>query len=215
MGVPAAALLAGAYFLPGFGVMVGTLALAAAAVLAYVSARCNAANAARWKAIGSYFELSPEGFERHVGETYRYLGYHTTLTPRVGDQGVDVLARSATEIIAIQCKRYSERASNSAVQAVHAGRAHYRCSRAVVICLGGFTPSALALARSTGVELVNGIQYAELVRRLAPQVSTRPRLILPTGRALLYLIALVALSAVAFGLGLVPHSAGTPFHHVG
>jgi hypothetical protein len=184
-----------AYKLPGFGVFAGSLGLGGAATIAWVSASKNSLNASRWRAVGSYFELSPEAFERHVSDTFRYLGYSTQLTPRVGDQGVDVVATRGGEIIAIQ--------------AVHAGCAHYRANRSILVCLGGFSPSALALARSTNVELIDGRQYADMVRRVAPTTTNRPRFALPSGRALGYFVVLVAVSAVSIGISL----AGRALNH--
>jgi restriction system protein len=198
-----------AYKLPGFGVFAGSLGLGGAATIAWVSASKNSLNASRWRAVGSYFELSPEAFERHVSDTFRYLGYSTQLTPRVGDQGVDVVATRGGEIIAIQVKRFSDRAPNSAVQAVHAGCAHYRANRSILVCLGGFSPSALALARSTNVELIDGRQYADMVRRVAPTTTNRPRFALPSGRALGFFVVLVAVSAVSIGISL----AGRALNH--
>jgi len=191
--------------LRGFGLCSGILGLGAAYLIASASAKRNALSAARWRAVGSYFELAPELFERHVATTFRYMGYQTRLTPRIGDQGVDVLASRAGEVIAIQCKRYSDRIPNSAVQAVHAGRTHYGCNRSILVGLGGFTPSATALAQTTGVELIDGSQYADMVRRVAPSASNLPRFALPSGRALGVFLVLVVYSFVFIAIDATRH----------
>jgi HJR/Mrr/RecB family endonuclease len=125
------------YRLPGYGAVFGALCILAAGLAILFIGQLRRRAIRRWQSIGSLYALSQTDFERHVAETYRYLGYATEMTPRVGDQGVDILAQRHRCRLAVQCKRYADPAPNSAVQAVHAGKTHYGCNEATVICLGG------------------------------------------------------------------------------
>jgi restriction system protein len=148
------------------------LALAAVFVaVALVFVERNRRRYARWVALREVKLLTPMQFEEHVAEFYRQRGFKVTMTPRIGDQGIDVIAEREGRRIGIQCKLYSANVSNDAVQQVLAGKHYYQCSHAVVIASGGFTASAIELAKRSNVELLNGEQYAELVRKLVESNS--------------------------------------------
>jgi hypothetical protein len=112
--------------------------------------------------------LYPDEFERYIADIFRHLGFKVEATGKSGDQGVDVIASRATQRIAIQAKRFSGSVSNSAVQEVYAGMAHYGCSRCVVVSTSNFTQPAIALAQSTGCILIGSDQIATLVRGEIP-----------------------------------------------
>jgi restriction system protein len=185
-----------ALIVPGLGRLIGIVAIAAALGFGVWSALDRRQKARRWSTIGSLYSLNPREFEHHVAQSFEYLGYSTVLTPRVADQGVDVIASKGTETIAIQCKRYSDHAPNSAVQAVHAGAVHYGCNRALLVCLGGFSNSAVELSSSTSVELMDGEEYADLVHRISPTAEASAVLV-PTGRAMAVMLLLIALGTGA------------------
>ncbi len=122
--------------------------------------------------IATLTTISPHDFERHVAHTYERQGYNVILTPKTGDQGVDVIATSSVQRLGIQCKRYIGVVGNDAVQQALAGKGFYNCSHAVVVTTGTFTPSALALAAKTAVHLVDGRGYSDMLRSLEkPQAS--------------------------------------------
>ena len=58
--------------------------------------------------------------------------------------------------MAIQAKCYSSPLSNSPVQEVAAARAHHNCNKATVVTNNSFTVGARELAKTTGVELIEG-----------------------------------------------------------
>lgn len=189
-----------AFALPGFGLVLGTLALVLAGAIVLVAGLLRSRAVRRWHAVSSLYALTPTDFENHVAETYRNLGYSVKMTPRVGDQGVDILARRRLSSIAVQCKRYADHAPNSAVQAVHAGRTHYGCNEAVLVCLGGFSNAARELAASTGVKLVDGAQYADMVAAVGPRAVASYRNFIPRGTTLLYAIALLIIGVLALAI---------------
>jgi hypothetical protein len=131
-------------------------------------------------------------------------------TPRVGDQGVDIIAQKAGKTLAIQVKRYADKAPNSAVQAVHTGAVYYGCDQAILVCLGGFSRAAIEVARATHVELMDGAGYADMVHRIAP-TAQRSSIWLPKGETLLITASMTVLGIAAILFGSVwvaqPHTA--------
>lgn len=104
-------------------------------------------------------ELSPdaakgEDFEYECMELLQDEGWSVDFTPKSGDQGVDLLAKKNSLLIAVQCKNYRTKVGNSAVQEVVAGRKHYNADYAVVVSASGFTKSAHELAASNGAILL-------------------------------------------------------------
>jgi restriction system protein len=74
------------------------------------------------------------------------------LTPYT-DYGADLVAEYNGERTVVQAKRYRQPVGLKAVQEVAGARAQYRGGRAIVVTSASFTPQAVKLAQSTGVEL--------------------------------------------------------------
>lgn len=130
-------------------------------------------------------EMSGLDFERFVAKSLQDAGWTTRLTRRTGDQGLDLLAFDDEFRVAIQCKRYTEPVSNSAVQEVHAAADVLQATHAVVVVSSRYTDSAIALAATLGVILLTIDQLHELKSHLIfirpREVSRRgPRLFLDT-----------------------------------
>lgn len=98
---------------------------------------------------------SPEEYEIACAEILKRNGWDADLTPRTGDQGVDVVARKESFSVGIQCKHYSSPVGNSAVQEVAAGIKHYNLKHGVVLAESGYTQSARELAATNGVLLLS------------------------------------------------------------
>jgi len=77
------------------------------------------------------------------------------ITKASGDQGVDIITYKDGKKIAVQCKRYSSKIPNTAVQEVYSGKNYYDCQEAYVITNSYFTPSAVELARKNQVKLID------------------------------------------------------------
>jgi restriction system protein len=107
--------------------------------------------------------MNPFEFENLLGMIYEALGYRAQVTRKSGDQGADVILEKAGERLVVQAKLYSHHVGNDAVQEVSAARVHYRCHRAVVVTNNSFTRSAIELATSNNVELVDRIDLGRLL----------------------------------------------------
>ena len=84
------------------------------------------------------------------------------MTTPINDQGADVIATLNGYKAVIQCKKYTKRVGNAAVQEIAAARLHYRADIAVVVCLNGYTRSADELGKSCGVYLLHHDQLRHL-----------------------------------------------------
>ncbi|MGR3435015.1 MAG: restriction endonuclease [Shimia sp.] len=98
-------------------------------------------------------DRAPRDFELWVAQRLDGLGWRARPTPPSGDQGIDVIATGPTGRLGLQCKLHSGKVGNKAVQEAAAGAAFHGCDAAAVVATGGFTASAQALARATGVAL--------------------------------------------------------------
>lgn len=105
--------------------------------------------------------LSPTQYENHCALLLQDAGWQVKTTP-MNDQGVDVLAELRGVRAAVQCKKYTSRVGNKAVQEITAGKAHYGAHVAVVVCPMGYTRSAIELARTNGVLLIHHSQLSGL-----------------------------------------------------
>lgn len=112
------------------------------------------------KKITSYFikiddidKMTGLEFEHFLGELFGKKGYKSEVTKGTGDQGADLIIEKFGERTVVQAKRYSGVVSNTAIQEAVGAKAHYNCSKAMVITNSYFTRSAMELANSNNVEL--------------------------------------------------------------
>lgn len=107
--------------------------------------------------------IPQDGFEFEVwcAEQIKRQGWEIRLTPKSGDQGVDLVVWRAGITVAVQCKRYTSPIGNAAVQEVHTGRTFIGADKAIVIGTGGFTNAARSVALVSEVEL---LEASEILR---------------------------------------------------
>lgn len=99
--------------------------------------------------------MSGADFEVHCAEILTRAGWSVVRNGRSGDQGVDLIASKSGLRVAIQCKRYAGSVGNKAVQEVFAGMSYESCHRAAVVSNAPFTASAVSLARTNRVLLLD------------------------------------------------------------
>ena len=104
-------------------------------------------------------------FEEYVAELFVRNGFsHVEVTKGSGDQGTDILADKDGVSYAVQCKHYTSKISNKAVQEAYAGARFYGCDVPVVLTNSYFFPSALELGDEIGVELWDREELKRLIR---------------------------------------------------
>lgn len=108
-------------------------------------------------------------FEHWCAAEIEKQDWVVTVSKASGDQGVDLIASRDSITVAVQCKRYNSPLGNKAVQEAYSGMRHYGADVAVVIGTGGFTRSAVELAGTTNVILLD----ADMINDFTEQVSDR------------------------------------------
>ena len=93
-------------------------------------------------------------FEEYVACRLTEVGYsNVDVTPKSGDYGADILARSNGRKVCIQCKKYSKPVGIEAVQEVLGAKAYYKCDIGLVVSTAGFTD--VNLASAAGIVLMS------------------------------------------------------------
>ncbi|APA82516.1 restriction endonuclease [Francisella tularensis] len=102
-------------------------------------------------------ELTGQQFEHFCKDLLIKAGYNDVeVTKASGDQGADVIATKSGVKWAVQCKLYSNKLTNTAIQEVVGAIKYYSCDKAMVITNSDFTQSARALAKANCVRLIDG-----------------------------------------------------------
>ncbi|WP_294261551.1 restriction endonuclease [uncultured Comamonas sp.] len=107
-------------------------------------------------------KMSGEEFERYCTEILKSSGWKVIHKGKTGDQGVDIISEYNKSRVAIQCKRYASSIGNKAVQEVYSGKNYEECDIAVVVSNAKFTASAVQLAQSLGVFLIDISELPDL-----------------------------------------------------
>ncbi len=102
-------------------------------------------------------ELDGISFEKLIVEQFLKFGFNAKLTSTTGDFGADIIVKTEDEtIVAVQCKRFSQKVNLKAVQEVVASLGHYSADFGIVISNNNFLKSAIKLADSNEIELWDG-----------------------------------------------------------
>jgi len=103
-------------------------------------------------------------FEKFLKNLFEKMGYAVEETKLSGDQGADLVIHKFGEKLVVQAKRYGcEKVSNSAIQEVVAAIRYYNSNKGTVVTTSTFTKSAIELARSNGVDLIDRTKLDELI----------------------------------------------------
>lgn len=102
-------------------------------------------------------------YERKCAKLLEEKGFtNVKVTPKSGDQGIDILAKKGLTKYGIQCKYYEGVVGNKAVQEAFSGASFYDCNVAMVITSSRLTAPAKTLAKKLGVEVWEGIDAVYL-----------------------------------------------------
>ena len=103
-------------------------------------------------------------FEGFLNILFKKMGYEVTQTKLSGDQGADLIVSKLGETTVIQAKRSNGKISNNAIQEVSASIKHYKAQKGMVITNNYFTPSAIELAKSNSIILVDRHKLTDLIK---------------------------------------------------
>lgn len=109
--------------------------------------------------------FDPLAFESLVADLWAAMGYRTEETGAGPDGGIDVIAATETERVAVQVKRYlSGPVTGPETQQLAGQTARSEFDRAVLVTSSGFTGPAERFADdATGVELIDGHGLCDLL----------------------------------------------------
>lgn len=110
--------------------------------------------------------LSWQEFEMLVGEAFRRRGYRVKEAGLGGkDGGVDLVLRKDGRTELVQCKRWTQRQVRVQVVREMYGLLTHHCADAVkIVCVGQFTPDAVAFAAGKPIQLISVDALVGLVR---------------------------------------------------
>lgn len=106
--------------------------------------------------IESIDQMNGAEFEDFCAKLYQAKGYIVEQTPLSGDHGADLIAKAPdNKVYVIQCKRYSNTVSNTAIQEIYAAKSYYNADYSCVVTNSYFTQGARKLAKATNTLLVD------------------------------------------------------------
>jgi restriction system protein len=116
--------------------------------------------------LDSIAALGWKHFELLVAEAYRRQGYRVEETGQGGaDCGIDLILRRSGEVVLVQCKQWRTRkVPVNVVREMHGLMHHHGAHAVKLICVGVYTPDAVAFAEGKPIELVTGEALLGLVR---------------------------------------------------
>lgn len=120
----------------------------------------------RRSGIAEIDKMTGTQFEHYLGQLFKLQGYNATVTQAQGDYGADLVLNKDGKRIVVQAKRYSKNVNLKAVQEVYGAIAHYKASAGWVVTNSGYTQSAINLARSNNVRLVDREELVEIILRV-------------------------------------------------
>ena len=103
----------------------------------------------------NFQNLSPYQFEEFIEDLFEQLGYDARKTPNSGDFGIDVIANSRDQKIAVQAKRHksSNKVGSPTVRDTLGSIHRVDADKAIVITTSTFTRPAFQQARNSPIEL--------------------------------------------------------------
>jgi restriction system protein len=113
--------------------------------------------------------IAPRDFELLVQSLLQRMGYQAQVTKSSGDGGIDVVAVNTEPIVGgtilVQCKRYSGVVGSPMIRDLYGAMNHEGASKGVLITTSRFSLEAIKFAEGKPLELIDGQQLEELLRR--------------------------------------------------
>ena len=124
----------------------------------------NASDSVSRDGLAAVDAMDGHEFEMFCAELLKNNGFSKVeVTQASGDFGVDVLAEKDGVTYGVQCKCYSDKVGNHAVQEATSGAQYYHRMVAVVLTNSTFTPAAIETAQKTNVLLWDREKLKEMM----------------------------------------------------
>jgi Holliday junction resolvasome RuvABC ATP-dependent DNA helicase subunit len=93
-------------------------------------------------------------FERWVAELFRAKGYSVELTRMSGDHGLDLILRSGSVVLAVQCKRWTDTVGESVVRDFYGSLMNGEIQAGSIITTSSFSDAARRFAEGKPITLL-------------------------------------------------------------
>ncbi len=110
-------------------------------------------------------KLSGSEFESFIKILFEKMGYEAHKTKDSGDQGADVIVDKFGQKSAVQAKRWDNKVNNKAIQEITAAIKYYNADEGIVITNNTFTISAIELAKSNNIKLIDREKLENLLKK--------------------------------------------------
>lgn len=118
---------------------------------------------ARFRA-GIIDDVSPNDFEKLIGELFTFMGYSVIRTGRSGDGGIDLSCRNQKgEYVVVQCKRQKGNVGVEIVRGFYGALIHSGAVKGIIVCTSKFTNGATDWIESKPIELIDKKRLSELL----------------------------------------------------
>jgi restriction system protein len=112
-------------------------------------------------------------FEELVGSVYRDLGYHTLVTNRRGDKGIDVFLRKGESTIGVQVKRYRDAVDVAKIRELSGALFYHGLTKGIFVTTSRFTTGATEyvegfLMRGQEIQLVDADAFYDALEIAQP-----------------------------------------------
>lgn len=116
--------------------------------------------------LDSVSALSWREFEMLVGEAFRRRGYRVEEVGLGGkDGGIDLVLKKDGRTELVQCKRWKQRRVGvRIVREMYGLLSHHGADAVKIVCMGEFTPDAVAFAGGKPIQLISGNTLVSLIR---------------------------------------------------
>lgn len=110
--------------------------------------------------------MTPLAFEQFVAELFTRLGYTTRLTPRSGDEGIDILAEKDGKKYAIQVKKSAKPVGSPVIQTLCGSMVHAKVDYGICVSATRFTSEAKRFAWGKHITLLGRDELIELLQQV-------------------------------------------------
>lgn len=108
-----------------------------------------------------WYNLAPYEFEKQIGELFKCLGYHVTITPKSNDCGIDIIIKKGNITKGVQCKKYKNKVGRPDLQRLWGAKDGFRINHKLQN-INGVIMVALSGVTSGGYKYIQDIPAYEL-----------------------------------------------------
>lgn len=94
-------------------------------------------------------------FEKEVANIFVKMGYDVNLTSKTNDKGIDIILKTDSEKIIVQCKNHKSPVGPSIIRELYGVMISENADKAILVCSGGFTSGVYSFAKSKPIELIS------------------------------------------------------------